>query len=136
MDTTNDPRPPVALPGICATVRLPQLPNFLQPVTGGNSIPIGDLKQQDVVALGLALQRALVAHWSERFASRHQLSEREAEEIGAELVHPAIVERLARAEAARQGCHWMGLAPEDRTARCARIAATLNEFAQELTRYG
>ena len=95
MDTITDTRGTVALPGIFAKVKLPQLPNFLLPITGGQSIPIADLYREDVLALGLAWHRALVAHWADKLAAKHRLTEREAENIGAELVHPAIVERLA-----------------------------------------
>lgn len=133
---TNDNRRTVALPGVCARVKLPQLPNFLQPVTGGDSIPIGALFREDVLALGLALHRGLVEHWADRFASRNKLSERETETIGAELVHPAIVERLAMAEAGREGLPWASLPHATRTERINRMRTTLHDFAQELTRYG
>lgn len=133
---TNDNRRTVALPGVCAKVKLPQLPNFLQPVTGGESIPIGALFREDVLALGLAMHRALVEHWAERFASRQKLAEREAETIGAELIHPAIVERMAMAQAGREGYPWASLTADTRTERIERMRTTLTDFAQELTRYG
>lgn len=133
---TNDNRRTVALPGICAKVKLPQLPNFLQPVTGGESIPIGSLFREDVLALGLAMHRGLVEHWAERFASRQKLAEREAETIGAELIHPAIVERMAMAQAGREGYPWASLTADTRAERIERMRATLTDFAQELTRYG
>lgn len=135
MDTKDD-RPTVALPGVCARVKLPQLPNFLQPVTGGDSIPIGALFREDILALGLAVHRALVAHWAERFATKHRLAEREAETIGAELIHPAIVERMAMAQAGREGYPWASLTADTRAERIERMRATLTDFAQELTRYG
>lgn len=135
MDTKDD-RPTVALPGVCARVKLPQLPNFLQPVTGGDSIPIGALFREDILALGLAVHRALVAHWAERFATKHRLAEREAETIGAELVHPAIVERMAMAEAGREGLPWGSLTQAEKERRTHRMTTTLHDFAQELTRYG
>lgn len=134
MDTKDD-RPTVALPGVCARVKLPQLPNFLQPVTGGDSIPIGALFREDILALGLAVHRALVAHWAERFATKHCLAEREAETIGAELIHPAIVERMAMAQAGREGYPWASLTADTRAERIERMRATLTDFAQELTRY-
>lgn len=133
---TNDNRRTVALPGICAKVKLPQLPNFLQPVTGGESIPIGSLFREDVLALGLAMHRGLVEHWAERFASRQKLAEREAETIGAELIHPAIVERMAMAEAGREGLPWGSLTQAEKERRTHRMTTTLHDFAQELTRYG
>lgn len=133
---TNDNRRTVALPGVCAKVKLPQLPNFLQPVTGGESIPIGSLFREDVLALGLAMHRGLVEHWAERFASRQKLAEREAETIGAELIHPAIVERMAMAQAGREGYPWASLTADTRAERIERMRTTLTDFAQELTRYG
>lgn len=136
MDTNDSDRPVVALTGVCARVRLPQLPNFLQPSTGGQSIPIADLCREDVLALGLAWHRALVAHWADKLAAKHRLTEREAENIGAELVHPAIVERLAMAEAGRDGYAWGGLSQDTKAARIARMTTTLTDFALELTRYG
>lgn len=136
MDTNDSDRPTVALTGICARVRLPQLPNFLQPVTGGDSIPLGALWRDDVLTLGLAIQRGLVAHWADRLAKHHRLSEREAEGIGAELVHPAIVERMAMSQAGREGYAWASLPIETRTQRIESMRTTLTDFAQELTRYG
>ena len=133
---TNDNRRTVALPGVCARVKLPQLPNFLQPVTGGDSIPIGSLFREDVLALGMAVQRGLIEHWAERFARHHKMSEREAETNGAELIHPAIVERMAMAQAGRDGYAWACLSPDTRTERIDRMRTTLTDFAQELTRYG
>lgn len=136
MDTNDSDRPVVALTGVCARVRLPQLPNFLQPSTGGQSIPIADLCREDVLALGLAWHRALVAHWADKLAAKHRLTEREAENIGAELVHPAIVERMAMSQAGREGYAWASLPIETRTQRIESMRTTLTDFAQELTRYG
>lgn len=136
MDTNEKHPRTVALAGVCARVKLPTLPNFLQPVTGGDSIPIGALCREDVLALGLAWHRALAEHWAERLAAKHRLCPREAEEIGAELVHPAIVERLAMAEAGRDHRPWGTLPQDEKTARIDRMRTTLTDFAQELTRYG
>lgn len=136
MDTNESDRPTVALPGICARVRLPMPPNFLQPITGGESIPLADLCQSDILTLGLAMHRQLIHHWSDRLSRKHRLTEREAENIGAELVHPAIVERLAMAEAGREGYAWGGLSQDTKAQRIERMRATLTDFAQELTRYG
>lgn len=136
MDTNDSDRPVVALTGVCARVRLPMPPNFLQPTTGGESIPLADLSQGDILALGLAMHRQLVAHWADRLTRKHRLTEREAENIGADLVHPAIVERLAMAEAGREGYPWGGLSQESKAGRIQRLTATLTDFAQELTRYG
>lgn len=132
---TKDNRPTVALTGVCARVKLPIPPNFLQPVTGGDGIPIAALGREDVLALGLALHRALVNHWAERVAKAERLTPREAENIGADLVHPAIVERLAMAEAGREGCSWGQLSREERRYRVDKLTTTLHDFALELTRH-
>ena len=137
MDPNEDTtRPVVALPGVCARVHLPMLPNFLQPVTGGKSIDLGELHRDDLAALGIAYLRELARHWHTRFSKCQRLTEREAEGIGADLLHPAIVERLAMAEAGRDGYAWGGLPQELKTQRIERMHATLHDFAQELTRYG
>lgn len=134
--TTTDSRPVVALPGVCAKVRLPMLPNFLQPVTGGQAIPLGELSRDDVALLGLAWQRALACHWHERFTAHHGLVGDEANQVGVQLIHPAIVETMARREADRHGFPWNRLDQETRDQRMDRMRGTLAEFIQELTRYG
>lgn len=133
--TTEDNRQPVALPGICARVRMPQLPNFLQPVTGGQPIALGELTRGDVATLGLALHRALARHWHDKFTARQGLKGQEAEQIGVDLVHPAIVERMAMLEAGRDGIAWGGLDQATKSGRIFRMQETLNAFAQELTTY-
>lgn len=133
---TDDTRPVIALPGVCARVRVPQVPNFLQPITGGGPIDLADLTRTDVLALGLALHRALVANWCDRFAAKHGASEREAEALGVELLHPAIVERLAMADAGREGYAWGDLTQRGKEDRIERTRSTLTDFAQELCRYG
>lgn len=136
MDTPHDRTTTVALPGIFAKVKLPQLPNFLQPVTGGQPIPLGTLDRGDVAVLGLALQRALASHWHDKFTARERLSAQEGEQIGADLVHPAIVETMARREADREGFAWSQMHQAARAERMNRMRATLHDFIQELTRHG
>lgn len=134
MDPNEYPsdQPVVALPGVCARVRLPRPPNFLATSTGGQ-LAIGDLHPEDVPLLGMAMVRNLRDHWHGRMAKRQRMFEDEAQMIGAAVVHPALVERVARATVNANPGEWASFTPEERQQRIEWVGLVIRSFLEEFT---
>lgn len=137
MPTTDQPMPPgiVALPGVFTRVRLPTPPNFLHLAAAEATIPLGDLTSSDAVLLALAMARGVLSHWREKRIALERLSPAEAERLDTpELVHPAIVDKLARQWCSARGQTWGGL-PASAQADCrTHAAALIRYFLEEITR--
>lgn len=125
----------VALPGLFARVRLPRPPNFLHLANAEATIGLGELPASDAVLLALASARGLLRHWRARHAAAERLSEAEVAAIDVpELLHPAIVEKLARQWVSQRGHAWGGMTPDAQTECRAQVAALVRFFLEEITR--
>lgn len=124
----------VGLPGIMATVTLPLPPNFLHNTHGG-TIPLSDLHPEDATLVGLAMARQLVRHWRTRAVQAAALSTDEAAYFDhAKLLHPGILQRIARDVAQHNGNAWASM-PSAVQADCiALVRVTLEKFLEEMTR--
>lgn len=134
MDSTTDypesDRPLVALPGVCARVRLPMPPNFLTASTGGQ-VAIGDLHPEDVPLLAFAMARQLRNHWHTRMAKGQRLSETEAPMIGAELIPDGVCYAIAHR---RDPGQWHEIGRDAQERRADDVREVLQLFLEEFTR--
>ena len=131
MDPNTTDRPVVALPTTCARVKLPLPPNFLQLAITDATIPVASLAPDDAVLLALALARNFLAHHRRRWEEAQRLSLAERQQLPhPSLVHPGIVERIAR-----ETCEgWGTESAEFQTGRREGIAKVLNLFLEEVAR--